>query len=399
MPLLLLAGSTVFAQDASPAARPAKYSVAAYVWPSCHDEPALRELIWPEGIGEWEMVKKTRPRFEGHYQPRLPLWGYEMDDDPLVMEKQIRAATDHGVNVFIYDWYWYECKPWLENALDNGFLKARNNDRMQFYLMWANHDMPLRLLNPYRYSTNSPEWKGEVGREEFKPLVDHVIRKYFNQPNYFKIDNQPVFSIYSVTDLVEGFGGLEQTRKALDYFRDEVKKAGLPGLHIQLIGGWGENLTPVLLRGRPAEGKTISGIVAALAIDSVTMYNMSGPSGLEDYLRWGEEAVVLREKWASELTVPFFPLVSAGWDNTTRFLDAGKECVIHVNDTPESFGAYLFKAKQYADSHPQQPPLILISAWNEWTEGAYIMPDMRHGYGYLDAVERVIRGEYDKYSR
>ena len=30
----------------------AEYIVAAYVWPSCHDEPMARENLWSEGIGE-----------------------------------------------------------------------------------------------------------------------------------------------------------------------------------------------------------------------------------------------------------------------------------------------------------------------------------------------------------
>ena len=31
--------------------------------------------------------------------------------DPYVMEMEIAAAADHGVNVFIYDWYWYDGRP------------------------------------------------------------------------------------------------------------------------------------------------------------------------------------------------------------------------------------------------------------------------------------------------
>lgn len=53
-----------------------EYYVAAYIWPSCHDEPMSREILWPEGIGEWEIIQKGNPRFEGHYQPKVPLWGY-----------------------------------------------------------------------------------------------------------------------------------------------------------------------------------------------------------------------------------------------------------------------------------------------------------------------------------
>jgi hypothetical protein len=62
-----------------------------------------------------------------------------LDNDPKVVEKWIDVATDHGINVFVYDWY--EEGPFLESAFNDGFLKARNNDKMQFYVMWANHDV------------------------------------------------------------------------------------------------------------------------------------------------------------------------------------------------------------------------------------------------------------------
>ena len=170
-----------------------EYYVAAYVWPSCHDEPMSREALWGEGIGEWEIIKKGNPRFEGHYQPRVPLWGYKMDDNPIAWEQKIDAATDHGVNVFIFDWYWYDGKPFLESTVNNGFLKAGNSEKAKFYLMWANHDVPGNMWNHYRYKTDSLIWNGEVDWENYKIVVDRVINKYFKQPNYFKIDNEPVF--------------------------------------------------------------------------------------------------------------------------------------------------------------------------------------------------------------
>ena len=76
-----------------------EYYVAAYIWPSCHDDSLGRDKLWPEGTGEWEVIKKGNPRFDGHYQPRQPLWGYGLDNDPEVVEKWIDAATAHGVNV------------------------------------------------------------------------------------------------------------------------------------------------------------------------------------------------------------------------------------------------------------------------------------------------------------
>lgn len=56
------------------------------------------------------------------------------------MEMEINAAADHGVNVFIYDWYRFDRRPFFEQCLNEGYFKARNNDRVKFMLMWANHD-------------------------------------------------------------------------------------------------------------------------------------------------------------------------------------------------------------------------------------------------------------------
>ena len=50
-------------------------------------------------------------------------------------------------------------------------------------------------------------------------------------------------------------------------------------------------------------------------------------------------------------------------------------------------------AKAYADSHPDQPPLITLNSWNEWTESSYLEPDDLYGWGYLDAVKRVFAGD------
>ena len=53
------------------------------------------------------------------------------------------------------------------------------------------------------------------------------------------------------------------------------------------------------------------------------------------------------------------------------------------------FAAALKRAKAYADGKPNQHPLITINAWNEWTEGSYLEPCTRFGYGYLEAVRSV----------
>ena len=136
--------------------------------------------------------------------------------------------------------------------------------------------------------------------------------------------------------------------------------------------------------------------VKEMGFNSVAMYNMGGRE--EDYIVYGTNSIRIREQMDSVLNVPVFPCVSIGWDDTPRFPAKGIHDVVHYHNTPESFATLLYKAKLYADNHPEQPRLITINAWNEWVEGSYLLPDMLNGFGYLEAVKDVIiDGKYDRY--
>ena len=97
-----------------------KYDIAAYVWPAYTGDETRTRIFWQDGIGEWQTVRDSK------MMP--PLWGFVNEADPAVMEKEIETATNYGVNVFIYDWYWYDGRPFLENCLNDGFLKAKNHE-------------------------------------------------------------------------------------------------------------------------------------------------------------------------------------------------------------------------------------------------------------------------------
>ena len=365
-----------------------KYDVAAYIWPAyCQNERT--DMFWPDGKGEWQSVMSAEAKFPGHSWPRRPLWGYVDEADPATMEMEIDEAVRHGVNVFIYDWYWYDHRPFLENCLNNGFLQAKNREQMQFYLMWANHDAVTLWDKRIADRGETVIWQGAQDRHEFEIIACRITERYFRQPNYYCIDGKPVFCIYDLDNLIRGLGGVGATREALDWWRAEVQRAGFPGLHLQCIlrthreynvtGVAGDNI------GVQQE------VVEALGFDSVTHYQYCHIMEIGDYGRMIEAMHQEREKLEQAYSIPYFPHVSIGWDNNPRFHELRTD--ITEGNTPEAFGEALLSARAYLDRHPEMPPLVTINSWNEWTETSYLEPDDRYGYGYLEAVKKVFCGE------
>ena len=360
-----------------------KYDVAAFIWPSyTGDEPRTR-IFWPEGYGEWQTVKAMKPFYPGHTWPRKPLWGYVNEADPYVMEMQINAAADHGVNVFIYDWYWFDNRPFLEQCLDNGYLKAKNNDRVKFYIMWANHTAT-SIWDKRTAEMNYPIWDGAVNRTAFETVVRRTIDMYFSHPSYYKIDGKPVFMVYDLPQLIAGLGGVEQTADALKWFKKEVKKAGFPGLELQ-FAMWSINLNYSGFDGGKTENPE-NDFIRTLGFTGTTHYQFAHFANVDqDYLTILEQ---VRDEWARIDTTydfTYYPHISVGWDNSPR---TGHSAVVK-NNTPENFARGLRMAREYIDAHPDRAPLITVNSWNEWTETSYLMPCNVFGYGYLEAVKKV----------
>lgn len=74
-----------------------------------------------------------------------------------------------------------------------------------------------------------------------------------------------------------------------------------------------------------------------------------------------------------------------GWDNTSRKDEAGW---IVPGSTPKRFGKHLEKMLYFSEKLGNE--YLFLNAWNEWSEGAYIEPDQKYGYGYLKELRRSI---------
>jgi hypothetical protein len=183
-----------------------------------------------------------------------------------VMEQKIAAAADHGIDAFIFDWYYYNDGPFLDRPIDIGFLKAENNARLKFAFMWANHDW--LEIQPYKRGTDAEaalSRRRDAGglRQDRRPR-DPVLLP----ASVLLADRRPALLLVLRPDQTAGQlrQRVEATRAALDAFRAKAVAAGLPGLHLNAVV-WGRPILPG--EEKPADAVKL---VKDLGFDSVTSY-------------------------------------------------------------------------------------------------------------------------------
>ena len=379
-----------------------KITVASYYFPNYHirDENHLpiSKQRFLDNQSEWELVRAAKPRFEGHQQPKVPAWGYTDEKDPAVMAMKIEAAADHGIDVFIFDWYNYNGKPFLNQCLDDGFLNAENTTKIKFALMWANHDWKdLFPANKDNLQDLEVMYKGSVTAEAFEKIGDEIIRDYFTKPNYWLIEGKAYFSIYDAEKFVEGFGSIEATKTAMEHLDQKAVAAGLKGIHWNLVA-WGNPILP----GEKVPSD-IPRLISSLGFNSATSYvwihHVELPDAQNDYNSARDEYFAHWDQVKTEYGIPYFPNISMGWDSSPRTNQSmgwnhawGYPYTgILKNNTPENFknALQLTKNKLLADKNG--PRTLTINCWNEWTEGSYLEPDNIHGMLYLEAVKETFK--------
>jgi hypothetical protein len=298
----------------------------------------------------------TRRMIE-EFPQREPVWGWR-DDSLSIMERQIDLAADHGLAFFAFCWYWHNNGQAIdeqgikEDPLNTGlelFLKARNNQRLKFCLLVANHQ--------------GFEIKGT---EYWKQAADFWM-PYLKHPQYLTVGGKPLVIIF-----LPGGGD----KDGFAYLQEAAQKAGLPGVAITGCGG-----------GALENGYTLR-----------THYNVvpGYVSGSEQH-KYAELVEAGKRAWGGSSEQPYIPTLTSGWDKRPWEGPAGlrQEAGWYYPDrTPEQFASSLCGAIAWMDKHPEQTTeerIVLIYAWNEFGEGGYIAPTRGDPDGkYLKALQSVV---------
>lgn len=365
--------------------------VLAYYYPGHHRDP--RNDAWlGKGWTEWPMIAAARPRFGGHAQPKQSSWGAFDEADPRSAARELALAADHGIDGFVFNHYWYDGQPFLNGALDEGFLKARNRHRLKFALMLTNYDwadvFPAKAEGQHRLFAS-----GTLTPPQFAGWVEQLVTRYLPNAQYLRLDGALYVGFYDVGVLAKGVGGLDALAAALRAFRDRVQANGLGQLHLNAC-------TPGVA-ALATGGQSPSDVASALGLDSVTSYSWADdfafpPGGFPsaDYAGAIPGAI---KGWASDaarFAKPRLPTVAMGWDASARteqgvpYRAGGYPWLpILTGNSPAAWQRALLAARDFA--RETGAPAVMLNAWNEWSEGAYLLPERANGTAYLAAVRRV----------
>jgi len=236
-------------------------------------------------------------------------------------------------------------------------------------------------------------------RESWKKHFDYLI-KAWSDPRAIKVDGKPVFVIYRPQCI-------HKIDEMLAYWRELAQQSGLPGLYFifqkqyELRNSDCLNSFDALFQFQPFEAinsptyekNLIRRTLMFNLVRKLPEYYQNMLRGLKakfvrkmtfhDYNKTWQQIVRIRE----DQKLVTYPGAFVDWDNTARYKD---RATIFREASPETFVAWF---ERLVDTMPRRglvENFIFLNAWNEWSEGAYLEPDERYGYQYLEAINKVL---------
>ena len=378
--------------------------IITFYLPQFHDIPENDEW-WGKGFTEWVNVKKARPLYKGHEQPRIPMNGnyYNLlDDNVKIWQAQI--AKKYGIYGFCYYHYWFGGKLLLEKPMEQ--MLANPEIDIPFCISWANEPWTKAWVNESKVLI--PQFYG--GKKEWKEHFDYLL-PFFKEDRYIKEDNKPLFIIYRAevidclndmldywTELAQqnGFSGMKYAYQNLtfDLMPNKDDSRFDYNIEFQPSYAWNDlNNKSAVQKSkvwnflRNVKRRIYTETEKKLGFDLQRYFNHKGKEKNASVLKTEyDEAwkAILEHTPENEKNIPG---AFVGWDNTPR---KGHRGQVYVGDTPEKLNKYMSKQIQRAKLIYQKD-MIFMYAWNEWAEGGYLEPDERTGYKNLEAIRDALK--------
>lgn len=352
-------------------------TVVAFYLPQFHPIPE-NDAWWGKGFTEWTNVGRAKALFPGHDQPKVPKdLGYYDLRLPAARIAQAEMAKAYGVDGFCYWHYWFgEGRRLLETPFTE-VVRSGEPD-FPFCLGWANHSWKKKTWS------NDATKDAVLMEQRYPGLQDHeahfhAVVEAFQDPRYIRVDGRPVFLVWEPMSVPDNAA-------FMDCWNRLARQHGLPGIHF--IGFTYEKrlIDAILAAGYEA--------VVYDALNEVR-WNLGLPRRAYNKLMKLLWSIPTRVPYATYVAASMavyragrtIPCVLPNFDHTPR---SGERGLVLESD-PAQFGAFLDQVLALGRQGQLKSPLLFIKSWNEWGEGNYLEPDLKHGTAFLEQLRARLR--------
>lgn len=323
---------------------------------------------WGEGYTEWTAVKRARPQYKNHIQPRIPLNNYYYDlMEKKTMEWQSRIAKEYKIDGFsFYHYYFTGDIKLLEKPAEN-LLKWKDIN-INFFFTWD----PGTWARSWSRIGNSWADTFESEIDNKKILIEQksgtkqdwekhlqYLLKFFKDDRYIKIHGKPVFNIISLYYV-------PCIDEMISYWRHRIVEEGFDGLYLITSGDYYEGADAYINPMRPEKNNVV--------------FRPKGQISVYDY----------DESWLHYLSCQKLPGIDNIWQCMVDYDDTprkGEKSMIFQGASPQKFQDYYACLRFKSLNNDNQ--FLIINAWNEWGEGMYLEPDTENGYKFLEAIRFI----------
>jgi lipopolysaccharide biosynthesis protein len=355
-----------------PLLRPTTVKVLAFYFPQYHPFPE-NDRFWGRGFTEWTNTTKAQPMFPGHYQPRLPgelgFYDTRIKD---VLARQIELAKQYGVHGFCFHHYFFNGKP-VMRAPFNQMIANRDLD-IPFCLHWANEPWTVRWDG---LATESGTLLDQRHSPEDDLSFFDDIAPALSDPRYITVDGRPLLVIYRPGLFPDMAATIERWRRC-------CARLGLKDLYLAVVHTSFEGPVDPRKYGFDAAIEYPPHNLPPLvdASKRVNLYDPEFDGSIFDYRQALERSL---ERPKPDYT--WFRGLIPAWDCTPRRANPS----LFINASPELYRKWLEGLCTYTERElGEREQFIFVNSWNEWAEGAYLEPDRKYGYAYLDATARAL---------
>jgi lipopolysaccharide biosynthesis protein len=340
----------------------------AFYLPQFHPIPE-NDAWWGVGFTDWTNVRRARPNFVGHVQPRVPTeLGYYDLRAAATRAAQAELARAHGIHGFCYYHYWFGGRRLLQQPLDA--VLARGEPDFPFCVCWANENWSRRWDGGNDELLIAQTYSADNDRRFIAELLP-----LFSDRRYIRVGGRPLLLVYRPSLLPDA-------RQSAATLRAVARGAGEAEPYLCCIEHPGSP-SPEAYGFDAAVEFPPHGLHARTLTAEVQRTNPAFAGEVWDYVSAARSAL------ARTAPASTFRGVMVGWDNTPRLQNNGQ---IFVNSHPENYRRWLAAVVAQTRTRPPEQRLVFINAWNEWGEGCYLEPDAQYGRGYLEATRKALSG-------